>query len=165
MKRYGIAIVALAALAFAGRAGAQELGRLALDDAGAIGTRIATDTTVAIEGLASVRVDTAWPTTVNLGEIDGLDVDGAKLLFTAQVRSAGLVGVAYLEMWAHFGKKAYFSRGLDATIAGTGDWRRLEVPFLLRPGQRPDRVTLNLVIKGNGTVWVDDARLLRRPLP
>ncbi len=38
-------------------------------------------------------------------------------------------------------------------------------PFLLQQGQKPDLIRLNLVVKGKGRVWIDDVRLLRRPLP
>jgi len=31
-------------------------------------------------------------------------------------------------------------------------------------GQRPDKVTLNLVINGKGTVWIDDVVLSKAPL-
>ena len=36
--------------------------------------------------------------------------------------------------------------------------------FRLEPGQRPVRVTLNLVVNGTGTVWIDEARLRARSL-
>lgn len=37
-------------------------------------------------------------------------------------------------------------------------------PFLLQQGQKADKITLNIVINGKGTVWVDDVVLTKEPL-
>jgi hypothetical protein len=44
------------------------------------------------------------------------------------------------------------------------DWSTLQTPFFLQPGQSAKMVTLNIVINGKGTVWVDDVHLLKEPL-
>jgi hypothetical protein len=44
---------------------------------------------------------------------------------------------------------------------GTCDWASYETPFVLAKGQRPDRIRLNLVIEGKGTVWIKDVEPLR----
>ncbi|MCH7556135.1 MAG: hypothetical protein IIB56_01620 [Planctomycetes bacterium] len=49
-------------------------------------------------------------------------------------------------------------------LTGTTDWTTEKIPFLLKKGQNPDNVKLNLVIDGKGTVWIDDIRLLKGPL-
>ncbi|MCH8120599.1 MAG: hypothetical protein IIC00_12845 [Planctomycetes bacterium] len=68
-------------------------------------------------------------------------------------------------MWCHFpGRGEYFSKGLMNPLTGTTDWTTEEIPFLLKKGQNPDNVKLNLVIDGKGTVWIDDIRLLKGPL-
>lgn len=157
----GVALVLVAAPAAAGK----PLARLSLDDAAGLGTVIATDRAEKVEGAASVRITTAWPVTVNLGEVAAPDVEGATLVYQARVKSTDLAGNAYLEMWVHFGTTAFFSRGLRSMVHGTNGWTALETPFYLKSGQRPTKVTLNLVINGAGTVWVDDVRLLVRPLP
>lgn len=74
---------------------AQELKKLSLDDASSIGLTIQTDTSVKTEGKASVKITTAWPTTVCLGEVTGLAVEDAKLVFKAKVKTA-LEGDAFL---------------------------------------------------------------------
>ena len=76
-----------------------------------------------------------------------------------------LDGTAYLEMWCHFADGSrYFARGVDSTVSGSADWTPVQTVFRLEPGQRPVRVTLNLVVNGTGTVWIDEARLRARSL-
>jgi len=65
-------------------------------------------------------------------------------------------------MWCHFlGRGEFFSRGLVTPLTGTTDWTTQEIPFLLKEGENPDNVKLNLVIDGKGTAWIDDIRLLK----
>ena len=155
-------IVIISALA-TGLAIAGDLERLNLDDASSIGTTIQTDLKVKTEGKGSVRIKTKYPTTVCLGEITGLDVENAKLLYTAKVKSE-IDGVAFLEMWAHVGGGQYFSRGMNDTVKGKSDWKSIQTPFIFQKGQNPDKVILNLVINGKGTVWIDDVVLSKAPL-
>ncbi|TWT96811.1 Regulatory protein BlaR1 [Botrimarina colliarenosi] len=144
--------------------GDTELVTLSLDDAAESATRIETDRDVKVEGAASTRITTQWPTTVCLAEVEKPDVDGTQLVYTAQVKS-DLDQSASLEMWAHVDGGTYFSRNPQVAVFGKSDWKRLEIPFFFKAGQRPDKVTLNVIIGGPGTVWVDDIRLLKRPLP
>jgi hypothetical protein len=147
----------------AGSASAEDLKRLKLDDASAIGTTIQTDTQVKAEGKGSVKITTRWPTTICLGEVTGLNVENAKLVYKAKVKS-DLEGTAFLEMWAHLGGGQYFSRGMNDVVSQKTDWKVIQTPFLLQKGQKPDRVTLNLIINGKGTVWIDDIVLSKEPL-
>ena len=147
----------------AGLAGAEPLGRLSLDEAGPVSPRIEADSQVRAEGSGSVRITARWPTTVSLGEVEGLDVEDAKLVYSARVRT-DLEGAAFLEMWVHLDGGRYFSKGLNDRVGGKTDWTTIRTPFLLGKGQSPDRVTLNLVVEGTGTVWVDDVVLSREPL-
>ena len=75
-----------------------------------------------------------------------------------------LDGSAYLEMWAHVGGGQYFSRGMDDVVSRKTNWKTLQAPFLFQKGQRPDKVTLNIVINGKGTVWIDDVVLTQEQL-
>ena len=125
---------------------------------------ISADSSVKAEGSASIQITNVWPTVIGLGEIDGLDLDDATLVYQAKVRSQDLHGTAFLEMWVHFPESGpYFTRNLDDTVSRTSDWKTMGTSFVLQPGQNPDKVTLNLAINGSGTIWVDDVRLLRRP--
>lgn len=141
----------------------QELKRLSLDDVSSLGLTIQTDTTVKVEGKASVKITTAWPTTSCLGEVSGLDIENATLVFKAKVKTE-LEGNAFLEMWVAFGDKQFFSKGMNDPAAGKSDWKTIQTPFLLEKGRKPDKITLNIVINGKGTVWVDDIVLSKEPL-
>jgi hypothetical protein len=157
-----LSIFALLAL-FASSVYPEDLKKLNLDDASAIGTTIQTDTQVKAEGKGSIKITTEWPTTICLGEVTGLDIEGAKLVYKAKVKSF-LEGTAYLEMWAHVGGGQYFSRGMNDIVSGKTDWKIIQTPFLFQKGQRPEKVTLNVVINGKGTVWIDDIVLSKEPL-
>jgi hypothetical protein len=142
----------------------EELGRLALDDALSLGTTVLTDQGVSQDGNGSIRISTVWPTTICLGEVHGLNVENAQVIYRAKVRSEKLEGTAFLELWCHVAGGQYFSRGMNSAVSGTMDWRTLQTPFFLKSGQRAKKVTLNIVINGKGTVWVDDVHLLKEPL-
>ncbi len=142
---------------------AEELRKLSLDDASAIGTTIQTDTQVKAEGKGSIKITTQWPTTICLGEVSSLNVENARLLYKAKVKS-DLDGSAFLEMWAHVGGGQYFSRGMNDAVSQKTDWKIIQTPFFFQKGQRPDKVTLNLVVNGKGIIWIDDIVLSKEPL-
>ena len=142
---------------------AEELKKLNLDDASVIGTTIQTDTQIKAEGNGSIKITTQWPTTICLGEVTGLNVEAARLVFKAKVRSE-LSGMAFLELWVQVGSGNYFSRGFNDNVSNKTDWKSIQTLFFLQQGQKADKVTLNLVINGKGTVWIDDIVLLKEPL-
>jgi hypothetical protein len=142
---------------------AEDLTQLSLDDASGLGTTIQNDTDLKTEGRASIRITTLHPTTICLGEVTGLDIENARLIFKASVKSE-LNGAAYLEMWVHVGGGQYFSRGMNDSVEGKTDWKSIRTPFLFQKGQTPEKITLNLVVNGKGTVWIDDVVLSKAPL-
>jgi len=143
-----------------------ELAQFDLNSLEGVITRsdVAVDSTVSNDGTASLKITAPGPMTVRLFELGDLDVENAKLVYRAMLRSRKLSGKAYLEMWVHFKDGGeYFSRGLDRTISGTTNWMTMEIMFILEKGQNPDNVKLNLVIDGKGTVWIDDIEILKGP--
>jgi len=142
---------------------AEDIKKIGLDDISTLGTRIETDTKVKVEGKGSIKITTAWPTIICLGEVKGLNIENAKLLYKAKVK-ADLTGSAFLEMWCHVAGGQYFSKGMNSTVGGKEDWKQIETPFLLQAGQKPEKVTLNLVINGTGTLWIDDIVLSKEAL-
>lgn len=154
-----LSIFALLAL-IVSPAHSQELKRLNLDDASVIGTTIQTDTQMKVEGKGAIKITTQWPTTICLGEVNALNVENAKLLYKARVKS-DLDGSAFLEMWADVGGGEYFSKGVNDIVSQKTDWKLIQTPFFFQKDQRPDKVTLNLVINGKGTVWIDDIVLIQ----
>ena len=92
---------------------ATEVRKLSLDDSSSLGTTIVTDTETKSEGKGSIKISTLWPTTICLGEVSGLDVDNATLIYEAMVKCEKLEGTAFLEMWCYVGGGQYFSRGTN----------------------------------------------------
>ena len=114
------------------------------------------------DGVASLRIDAREPMRIALVEVPLQDLDDTVLQYRAKLRSQGLEGVAYLEMWCRVkGQGEFFSRALQDPLRGDRDWISQETPFFLRKGQRVDLARLNLVIDGHGTVWIDQLELLR----
>jgi len=128
-------------------------------------TLVALDVDTSHDGKGALRITTKVPATVRLFETGDLDVENARLVYQAALKSSNLKGQAYLEMLCEFeGMGTYFSRALHAPISGDTDWVTQETPFFLQAGQNPVSVKLNLVLTGPGTVWVDALRLMQLPL-
>jgi hypothetical protein len=123
------------------------------------------DKAVSSDGNGSLKVVATGPTTIRLFETGPMDVDNARLTYSARLRTQDVKGKVFLEMWCGFtGKGEYFSRGLQNPLTGTVDWTSAETPFFLQAGQKPDMVKLNVVVDGSGTVWIDDVKLMKGPL-
>ena len=138
-----------------------------MDDMQGLITRsgIRIDKETSYDGNGSLRIDATEPTTIRLLEIGDIDIENARLIYQANVRSEHVDGQVYLEMVCHFpGKGDFFSKGLMNPLTGTTNWITIETPFLLKKGENPDNVKLNLVVNGTGTVWIDDIRLLKGQL-
>ena len=145
-------------------ASAENLIKIDLDDASAASPIIETDSNVKTEGEASIRITAKWPATVFLGEIPGPDVQkNAKLVYRADVK-CDMQGSAFLEMWAHVGDGQYFSKGMKDSVKGKSNWKTISTLFFFQTGQKPDKVTLNIVVEGTGTVWIDNIDLSVEPL-
>jgi hypothetical protein len=128
-------------------------------------TGVTFDLTNSTDGNGSLRIDADRPGTVRLFEVRGLDIENARLIYRAHIKTENLAGQAYLEMWCAFpGMGEYFSRGLHTPLTGTVDWTTQEIPFFLQKGQKPELVKLNVVVEGRGTVWIDDIEFIKAPL-
>jgi len=126
---------------------------------------VAFDEEITSDGNGSLRVSAEEPRQVLLFETGEIDVENARLIYQARVRTEGVKGRAFLEMWCRFpGKGEFFSRSLHAPLTGSTEWTTTETPFFLKKGENPDNVKLNLVIEGTGMVWIDDIRLVKGPL-
>ena len=159
-----LAISASAILVASLPTSASEIAKLNLDNTAALGTIVSADQKIKFEGKGSIRISTKWPTTVCLGQIPDVDIENARLVYQAKVKTKDLDGAAFLEMWCKVGPGQYFSRGLTSTISGTKDWQKISTAFILNKGQIAQVVTLNLVVNGIGTVWIDDLQLSKQPL-
>ncbi len=123
------------------------------------------DNAISKDGKGSLKIAATEPTVIQLFETGDIDIEDARLIYQAKVRTEGVQGQAFIEMWCHFpGKGEFFSRGLQSPVSGTTEWTSVETPFFLQKGENPDNVKLNLVINGTGTVWIDDIHLIQGPL-
>ncbi len=132
-----------------------ELKRIPLDDASGLGLTLQTDPDVKIEGKGAVRIQTLWPTVICLGEVSGIDIENARLVYSAKVKS-DLDGMAFLEMWVFVAGGQYFSKGTNDVVSQKTDWKTIRTPFMFEKNQKPEKIVLNIVVNGKGTVWVDD---------
>jgi hypothetical protein len=113
------------------------------------------------------------PRVVSIAEIKVPPISKPVFMISGSVRYNGIEGTpnlehGFLEMWSLFPDGShYFSRTLDPVgpmgwISGSSDWRPVAIPFQLGPdpkSPRPDRLLLNFVLPGKGTVWLSDLTL------
>jgi hypothetical protein len=147
--------------------GGTEIRRLRLAGMADVITKngVAYDNEITTDGNGSIRVTVNGPATIRIAQLGDIDLENALLVYQASLRTEDLDGETYLEMYCGFdGRGEYWSRGLDHALSGTNDWRTVSTAFKLETGQNPDTVKLNLHVNGTGTVWIDDIRLLERPL-
>ncbi len=145
-----------------------ELKRFPIESLGEVITRdgVKLDKAATVDGNGSLELTARHPTTFRLFETGDLDVEQAVLIYRAKMKTRKVKGDAYLEMWCHFpGGGQFFSRGLQYSLSGTNHWLTVETKFLLREGENPDNIRLNVVVNGSGKVWIDDIRLVKAPLP
>jgi hypothetical protein len=103
--------------------------------------------------------------TIRLFEVENPAVQQCLLTYRAELKTEGLQGRAFLEMWCRLpGRGEFFSKGYQQAVSGTADWSRYEIPFHLKRGQKPDLIKLNVVVEGPGTVWLRNVELLKTPL-
>jgi len=122
------------------------------------------DEKITRDGNGSLRITASKPTTVRLYETGDIDIENARLIYQAKLRTEGVEGQVYIEMWCHFpGKGEFFSRALQSPLSGSNEWTSQETPFPLKKGENPDNVKINLVVNGKGSVWIDDIRLIKAP--
>ena len=144
-----------------------ELKRFPLDSIEGVITQsgVRLDKEVSADGSGSLQMSATEPTVVRLFELGDIDIENARLIYQAKIRTKDVEGQVYLEMLCSFpGKGEFFSRGLASPLSGTTDWTTQQTPFFLQKGENPDNVKLNLVINGKGTAWIDDIRVMQGPL-
>jgi hypothetical protein len=109
-------------------------------------------------------VDAREARTVRLFEVVLPETERSLLTYRATMKSENLQGRAFLEMWCRLpGGGEFFSKGVNQPLEGTTDWASFEVVFRLRKGQSPDLIKLNLVVQGQGMIWMKDVELLKTP--
>lgn len=142
--------------------GAIELAHFPLD-AGEVprGDAATFDASVSRDGRGSLRVEASRDGLLRLYDLDDVGFVQGQVVLTGFLRSRGLDGQAMLEMRCQprEGDEA-FVRGARGAVAGDAGWTPQEIrfsdPTLCRD---PASIRINLLIRGSGTVWIDDLRL------
>ena len=113
--------------------------------------------------------------TVEVLVIEQPGITGASYSISGKVRyegvesrGQGIQGKGYLEMWSYFPDGGFFfSRTLGETgpmqyLEGSSDWRAFVLPFFKGPVKgQPERLVMNVVLPGRGTVYVSGLRLVQ----
>ena len=101
-----------------------------------------------------------------LWELDAPPITTPSYAVRGTIRYDNVVGVGFLELLNHFPEGAYFSRTMDTTgpmqsVTGTSAEREFILPFhTLGQAPSPKKLTLNLVLKGPGTVEIGPLELV-----
>ena len=81
-----------------------ELKKFPLDSLDGVITKsgVELDKEVSSDGNGSLRISTEEPAVVRLFEVDDLDIENARLIYRARIRTEDVNGQVYLEMLCHF---------------------------------------------------------------
>jgi hypothetical protein len=106
---------------------------------------------------------------IQILEINEPKVPGHRYMLKGKVKYAGVDKDAYLEMWSHFpDTMAYFTRTLAdqgplAKIQGDSDWREIALPFTAKEDYLPEKLIVNVVLPGQGTIYLTPLTLTKIP--
>ena len=123
------------------------------------------DAQVSSDGGGSVRIDADSPTFVELAHVKGAgeDLSFRQLVYQAKLKTADVDGPVFLVMQAGIEEVAMPVVGIERAITGTQDWTPIEiVAGNPKNTYHKGTTTLQLEVRGTGTVWVDDLRLVNR---
>lgn len=105
---------------------------------------------------------------VAIAELTDPGVTALRYAIVGKVRHEDVMMESALEMWSHFPDGgSCFSRTLGKfgpcrSIKGTSEWRRFVLPFFGdEAAGRPERLELNLLFGGPGTVYLGPAQLIQ----
>jgi hypothetical protein len=120
------------------------------------------DRGISYDSNGSIKIVSQRQAVAYLYDTGDLDIEDTVIIYRARLKAEDLQGTAYLQMWCVFeGKGEYFSKGLDFTVSGTKDWVEVQTPFMLKKGENPVNIKLQIVVVGSGTVWIDDIRIIK----
>ena len=117
----------------------------------------------------SLRVvhEGTMPVTLPLVTIERPGIRTARYALRGRMRYERVAAGGYLEMWSYLPEGAFFSRSLDQSgpmrrLEGSSGWRAFVLPFFNREGgSPPDKLVLNLVMAGAGTVEIGPLELVQ----
>ena len=117
--------------------------------------------------ILKIENSTDSPNQIQLLEIKDLSITEPTYAISGDIRYEDVKGTGYLEMWNYFPDGSqYFSRTLGdqgpmKCLLGSSDWRPFVLPFFIgeENAVRPNRLVVNLVLEGSGTVYLSPLRL------
>lgn len=125
---------------------------------------VTVDREASSDGDGSIMINTAEPVTVRFfeGKLPG---ENCKYTYKVKMKTEKLNGDAYLTMDINYpsGGKQTVQQEARSYLSDTNDWTQMEIT-ISGPNQKPASVVLNVVVDGDGTVWVDDLHLIATPL-
>jgi hypothetical protein len=118
---------------------------------------------------ASLRVVHKGPAaaTFPLVAIERPGISRARYALRGRLRYEGVAAGSYLEMWTHLPDGSFFSRSLAQSgpmrrLEGSSEWRPFVLPFFNREGgPPPEKLVVNLVLAGAGTVEIGPLELVQ----
>lgn len=99
--------------------------------------------------------------------VDDPQVSENRYALKGRVKHQGVAGKGYLEMLNYFSGSPYFTKTLGSSgpmkcLTGDSDWRDVVLPFSTgEKAQSPDKIVLNVVLPGNGTVYLSNLKLFQ----
>jgi len=108
-------------------------------------------------------------TTVTVLTMERPGITSQRYAVQGRVQYRGVEGQGLLETWNFFkgGSQRYYSRTLGegtlAPLEGASDWRAFSLPFAIVGDDlpAPERIVLNVVLPGRGTVELDAVHLVQ----
>ena len=107
------------------------------------------------------------PRSVTVVVLNQPGVTSSRYAVRGQVRYEQMEGIGYLEMWSFLkGGGRYFSRTLAgagplASLTGSSPWRLILLPFDSNGQGVPERLIVNVVFAGRGTVFLSPLELVQ----
>jgi hypothetical protein len=109
-----------------------------------------------------VRGTTGQATTATVLSLPRPTITTRRYALAGRVKYDAVEGQGYLEMWSYFADRGqFFSRTLGAgllqPLSGSSSWRDFCLPFLITEEDLspPEKLVLNVVLPGQGTVELD----------
>jgi hypothetical protein len=127
------------------------------------GTKVATDSTVAHTGRASLRLtnfnDGLIQTRIGAGQpFEGRNLRGLRVRLTAWFKGDSLDNGAMLKVYAHGLRTRMTQSSGAAPVTGTWDWRELSIEFDVPEDAELVWANCLAVAPSKGTMWIDDAK-------
>ncbi len=125
---------------------------------------VTVDKGTSVDGDGSIMIATAEPVTVRFFEAK-LPGENCQYTYKVKMKTDTLNGDAYLTMDVNYpsGGKQTVQQDIQSYLSDTNDWTPMEIT-ISAPNQKPASVTLNVIVDGDGMVWVDDLHLIATPL-